>query len=223
MRRVTRAVLAAAVRGRGDRGGPWSEAVLAEFDQTTGRWEGLRWAVGGLRAVWYERRARTAVRIPRLVLAAAVVGLAAAFVLNQFALSARYMASGSMEPTVPVAGRFLLDKASFRVTGIERGDIVEFALPEEPGRHGVKRVIGLPGDTVACRDGVVELDGTPLDEPYLDGGAGTYDCGAPVVVPPGELFVLGDHREVSRDSRHWGPIPRSAVEGRLLTTFSLHL
>nr|BFE73635.1 hypothetical protein GCM10020092_069360 [Actinoplanes digitatis] len=76
-----------------------------------------------------------------------------------------------MEPTVPVAGRFLLDKASFRVTGIERGDIVEFALPEEPGRHGVKRVIGLPGDTVACRDGVVELDGTPLDEPYLDGGA----------------------------------------------------
>nr|BFE73636.1 hypothetical protein GCM10020092_069370 [Actinoplanes digitatis] len=65
MRRVTRAVLAAAVRGRGDRGGPWSEAVLAEFDQTTGRWEGLRWAVGGLRAVWYERRARTAVRIPR--------------------------------------------------------------------------------------------------------------------------------------------------------------
>ncbi|MET8152527.1 signal peptidase I [Actinoplanes sp. NPDC049668] len=223
MRRVTRAVLTAAVRGRRDRGGPWGEAVLAEFDQTSGRWEALRWAAGGLRAVWHERRAGTAVRIslPRLIMATAVVGLVAAFVINQFALSARYMASGSMEPTLPVAGRFLLDKASFRVTGLERGDIVEFAMPRASGRHAVKRVIGLPGDTVACRDGVVYVDGAPLDEPYLQAGAGTYDCGAPVLVPPGELFVLGDHREVSQDSRHWGPVPQSAVEGRLLTTFSL--
>jgi signal peptidase I len=224
MRRVTRAVLVAAVRGRRDRGGPWGEAVLAEFDQTTGQWEGLRWAAGGLRAVWHERRGRIKtlprrVRIQRRAAATALLGLLAAVIVNQFALTTRYMPSGAMEPTVPVSGRFLLDKVAFRVTGIDHGDIVEFAMPDLPSEHAVKRVIGLPGDTITCRDGVVLRNGTPLNEPYLTSASGTVDCGGPVVVPPDALFVLGDHREVSKDSRHWGPIPLSAVDGRLVTKF----
>jgi len=221
MRRAARAVLAAAVRGRRDQGGPWGEAVLTEFDQTSGRWEALRWTAGGLRAVWHERRTRDlprGVRIRRAIAGTAVLGLLAAFVINQFALTARFMPSGSMEPTVPVAGRFLLDKVSFRVTGLDRGDIVEFSIPEAPVRHTIKRVIGLPGDTITCVEGQVYRDGTLLDEPYLTGGQQTDDCGAPVTVPAGELFVLGDHREVSQDSRHWGPIPQGSVDGRLLTT-----
>ena len=222
MRRAARAVLVAAVRGRRDRGGPWGEAVLAEFDQTNGRWEALRWAAGGLRAVLHERRESLprAVRIQRAVAATAVVGLLAAILINQFALTARYMPSGSMEPTVPVAGRFLLDKVGFRVTGINRGDIVEFPIPDTPDRRTIKRVIGLPGDTIECREGRVYRDGVMLDEPYLTSdaqNARTVDCGAPVTVPSGTLFVLGDHRAVSMDSRHWGPIPQSAVDGRLLT------
>jgi signal peptidase I len=223
MRRATRAVLVAAVRGRRDRGGPWGEAALAEFDQTTGRWEALRWALGGLRAVWHERRARIktlprTVRIQRRIAATVVLGVFAALGVNQFALTTRYMPTGSMEPTVPVAGRFLLDKASFRVTGIDRGDIVEFSIPGLPSVRAIKRVVGLPGDTITCENGLVYRDGAPLDEPYLSpSGHGTYDCGAPIVVPPGALFVLGDHREVSQDSREWGPIPQATVNGRLLT------
>jgi signal peptidase I len=228
MRRVARAVLTMAVRGRRERGGPWGEAVLSEFDQTTGRWESVRWAAGGLHTVWRERRARVRelprrARIQRAIMATAALGLLASFAVNQFALSARYVASGSMEPTLPVAGRFLLDKVSYQVTGIDRGDIVEFAIPDSPTHKAIKRVIGLPGDVIECKAGRVYRDGVALDEPYVEvddpGGTGTEDCGAPVTVPPDRLFVLGDHRAVSRDSRHWGTIAQSTVDGRLLATF----
>ncbi|RSM47933.1 signal peptidase I [Actinoplanes sp. ATCC 53533] len=225
MRRAARAILVAAVRGRRERGGPWGEAVLAELDRTSGRWEALRWAAGGLRAVWHERRARVsdlprAVRIQRAVVATAVLSLPATLVINQFALTGRYMSSTAMAPTVPVAGRFLLDKVGFRMTGFARGDIIEFPIPDAPDDHTIKRVVGLPGDTIECRDGQVYRDGTALNERYLPGDpqiSRTIDCGGPVTVPAGDLYVLGDHRADSRDSRHWGPIPQRSVNGRLLT------
>ena len=222
MRRVARAVLAAAVRGRRARGGPWGEAALAEFDQTTGRWEAVRWAAGGLRAVWHERRARirtlpARVRIQRAMLGAALLALPMAVLVTQFVLTPRFMPSGSMEPTVQVLDRFLVDKVSFRLTGIRHGDIVEFDSPLDPGTHTIKRVIGLPGETIECRGGLVYRDGAVLSEPYVESAGSTVDCGPPVTVPAGELFVLGDHRLVSQDSRQWGTIPRDAVDGRLLT------
>lgn len=225
MRRAARVVLIVAVRGRRERGGPWGEAVLAEFDQTGGRWEALRWAAGGLRTVWHERRARVralprAARIQRAIAATAVLGLLAAFAINQFVLTGRYVPSNAMAPTVPVSSRFLLDKVGFRMTGLELGDIVDFPIPDAPDDHAIKRVVGLPGDTIECRDGRVYRDGAALDESYLPGGpeiSRTVDCGKPVTVPAGELYVLGDYRMASRDSRHWGTIPQSSVDGRLLT------
>jgi signal peptidase I len=222
MRRAARAVLVAAVRGRRDRGGPWGEAALAEFDQTTGGWEAVRWAAGGLRAVWHERRARIKtlpirVRVERAVIGAALLAVPAALVVNQFALTARYVPSGAMEPTMQVHDRFLLDKLSFRLTGLQRGDIVEFSAAQTADRKMHKRVIGLPGDTIECRGGMVYRNGAALAEPYLQTPAATNDCAAPLTVPAGEFFVLGDHREVSQDSRHWGTIPQEAVDGRLLT------
>jgi signal peptidase I len=222
MRRAARAVLVAAVRGRRARGGPWGEAALAEFDETTGRWEAVRWAAGGLRAVWHERRAKIktlprGVRVQRALLGAALVSLPAAVVVNQFVLTPRYVPSGSMEPTVQVQDRILVDRVGFRLTGIRYGDIVEFTTPQVPGSPVLKRVIGLPGDTIECRAGKVVRNGAALDEPYVAGGDSTDDCGAPVTVPAAELFVLGDHRMVSQDSRRWGTIPQEAVDGRLLT------
>ena len=222
MRRVARAVLVAAVRGRRARGGPWGEAALAEFDQTNGRWEAVRWAAGGLWAVWHERRAeiRTlprGVRAQRALLGAALLSLPAAVVVNQFVLTARYIPSGSMEPTVRVQDRILIDRVGFRLTGVRYGDIVEFSIPQVPGSPALKRVIGLPGDTIECRQGRVFRNGAALDEPYVERGDSTDDCGAPVTVPAAALFVLGDHRRVSQDSRRWGTIPQGAVDGRLLT------
>jgi len=222
MRRVARAVLVAAVRGRRDRGGPWGEAALAEFGQTTGRWEAVRWAAGGLRAVWHERRTKikalpTRVRIQRATVGVALLAIPVAIVVNLFVLTPRYIPSGSMEPTMQVRDRVLVDRVGFRLTGIQHGDIVEFAIPDAPGQLALKRVIGLPGDTIECRAGEVLRDGVVLDESYLESDASTTDCGAPVTVPAGAVFVLGDHRVVSQDSRHWGTIPESAVDGRLLT------
>jgi signal peptidase I len=122
-----------------------------------------------------------------------------------------------MEPALQIHDRFLLDKVTFRLTGLQRGDIVEFRTTQTADRKVLKRVIGLPGDTIECRAGTVYRDGTALAEPYLETPATTNDCAAPLTVPAGEVFVLGDHREVSQDSRQWGTIPQDAVDGRLLT------
>ena len=222
LRRLAWMVLVAAVRGRRAQGGPWGEAALAEFDQTTGRWEAVRWSAGGLRAVWHERRARIKslprrVRLQRAALVGALLSVPLAGIVNQFVLSPRYIPSGSMEPTLQVFDRFLIDKVSFHLTGVQRGDIVEFTTPAAPDYPVIKRVIGLPGDTIECRAGTVFRDGAALAEPYLEASTTTEDCVEPLTVPSGEIFVLGDHREVSQDSRTWGTIPLEAVDGRLLT------
>jgi signal peptidase I len=221
MRRAARTVLVAAVRGGRDRGRPWGEAALAEFDQTTGRWEAVRWAAGGLRAVWHEHRAKIKtlprrVRVQRAATGAVLLAVPLAVIVNQFALTPRYMPSGAMEPTLLIHDRFLIDKVSFHLTGLQHGDIVELTIPQAPDNYLLKRVIGLPGDTIECRDGIVYRDGIALNEPYLESGSSTADCGPARTVPAGALFVLGDHRLLSQDSRHWGMIPQQAVDGRLL-------
>jgi signal peptidase I len=227
VRRIAYAVLVAAVRGRHERGGPWGEAVLGEFHRTAGGWESVRWAAGGLRAVWQERRNRVRElprirRVRRRIVGTTVIALVAAVFVNQFLLTARFVPSGAMENTLLINDRYLVDKVSFRLTGIEAGDIVVFTAPpsidpDNPGRLFTKRVIGLPGDTVECRDGRVLRNGAILDEPYVaaDAGKPGTECD-PLTVPAGQLYVLGDHRAVSLDSRHWGPIAEDTVQGRYL-------
>jgi signal peptidase I len=226
VRRIAYAVLAAAVRGRRERGGDWGEAVLAEFAETVGDREAVRWAAGGLRAVWQERRARhrqlpRIVRIRRRAVRIALIGIAAGLVVNRFVLSVGYEDSGSMEPAYRITDHYLVDLAAFRLTGVHRGDVVQFPMPGTD-RLVVKRVIGLPGDTVECRDGRVWLNGAPLDEPYLPAGyagdpewARTDDC-APTTVAPHQFYVLGDHRIVSADSRKYGTVSEDALHGRVL-------
>jgi len=99
------------------------------------------------------------------------------------------------------------------------GDIVVFEYPNDISKDYIKRVIGLPGDQVAIRDGVVFVNGQQLAEPYLN-GAPTYCqfnelCNAgEIVVPPGNLFVMGDNRENSSDSREWGMLPFDRIVGK---------
>lgn len=220
IRRVAHAVLVRAVRGRKERGGDWGEAVLAEFGETTGDLEAVRWALGGLRAAWQERRRRVrhlprGVRVTRRAAAALLIAVVGGLAVNQWVMTVHMTASGSMENTLLVRDRYLVDKVSFHVTGLHRGDIVEASTP---GSVSVKRVIGLPGDTISCADGRVLVDGAPLDEPYLQTAypeQNRTDC-TTVTVPPGHLYLLGDHRLVSQDSRQRGPIREDTVTGRML-------
>lgn len=107
----------------------------------------------------------------------------------------------------------------FLFHGPERGDIVVFHHPSGVHRDLVKRVIGLPGETVEIRDGVVYIDGRRLEEPYLAGAERPTGDLAPVVVPEGAYFVMGDNRNHSQDSRVIGPIPKELIVGKAMLTW----
>lgn len=119
----------------------------------------------------------------------------------------------SMQKTLVEGQRLIEDKWSYRFKSPEQGDIVIIHGPESPLRL-VKRVIGLPGDVVDVRDGSVYLNGEQLFEPYALGMTEPGGMRFPHEVAPGHLFVLGDNREHSVDSRSFGPIALSSIEGK---------
>jgi signal peptidase I len=125
-------------------------------------------------------------------------------------------------PTVSAIERMLLPIAPIR-----RGDVIIFKYPKDPDRDFVKRVIGLPGDTIEMRHKKISINGKPLDEPYVhflyplsdnaDVTLGDPQINyGPVVVPPDFYFMMGDNRDNSEDSRYWGFMPRSYVKGKAL-------
>jgi signal peptidase I len=117
----------------------------------------------------------------------------------------------------PWIGR--IEKALFPIRDVQRGDIVVFKFPDEPEKDYIKRVIGLPGETIEVRDRQVYIDGRPLPEPYKihrnpKGLNFDQDDYAPRTIPEGALFCMGDNRDNSRDSRAWGFVPRDYLKGR---------
>lgn len=147
---------------------------------------------------------------------AVVVGaIVVALVVRTFLLQAFSIPSGSMETTLEISDRLLVNKLSYQFGEVERGDIVVFLKPEgliSPYDDLIKRVIGLPGDVVEGRDGQVFINGEALSEPYLDAGTVIGDF-APVEVPLDHVFVMGDNRGNSSDSRVFGPINVDRIEG----------
>ncbi|MGH9181469.1 MAG: signal peptidase I, partial [Acidimicrobiales bacterium] len=142
--------------------------------------------------------------------------LLAAFLIKTFLLQAFYIPSPSMEPTLNVQDRILVNKLSYRLHDVKRGDIVVFERP--PTEFGavrdlVKRVIALPGETVEGRDGVIFIDGEALPEPYLPAGTTTSAFG-PEVIPAGHYWMLGDNRGNSSDSRVFKSVDKSRFIGR---------
>jgi signal peptidase I len=117
----------------------------------------------------------------------------------------------------PVATR--LEKSLLPVREVRRGDVVVFKYPEDPDTDYIKRVVGLPGETVELRGGRTFIDGREIAEPYLIDKHRDYQNYPPLSVPPSRVpddcyFVMGDHRNNSRDSRSWGCVPRSLIRGR---------
>ncbi|MCS7251413.1 MAG: signal peptidase I [Anaerolineae bacterium] len=127
-------------------------------------------------------------------------------------VTARFQIEGSsMEPNLRDGEYVLISKISYWFGSPQRGDVVVFRFPHDPHRDFIKRIIGLPGETVAIRDGKVFIDGRPLEETYIRSPI-IYTYG-PVTLGPDEYFVLGDNRNASNDSHNWGTLPYSAIIG----------
>jgi signal peptidase I len=160
------------------------------------------------------RRRRVAVEWIVLIGAALVLAL----LIKTFLFQVFYIPSESMVPTLKVGDRVVVNKLSDVFGDVGRGDILVFEAPPEARSEDiadlVKRVVGLPGETLEGREGSVYVDGRRLDEPYLPEGTITRDFG-PTKVPAGHLFMMGDNRVASRDSRSFGPIEESTVIGRV--------
>jgi signal peptidase I len=137
--------------------------------------------------------------------------------VKAFLFEAFYIPSASMEPTLKKNDRVLVNKLSYRLHAVHRGDIVVFKRPPKVDpqyKDLVKRVIGLPGEVVEGKERRVFVNGTPLAERYLNGLA-TSEGFAPVKVPPNSYWVMGDNRQSSEDSRFFGPIPKHTIVGRV--------
>ena len=149
--------------------------------------------------------------------------LLAALVVKTYLFQPFYIPSGSMEPTLRVNDRLLVNKLSYKLHDVHRGDIVVFERP--PGeavgptnKDLIKRVIGVAGDTVEGRGGKVVLNGKPLSEPYLGTNTVTTEF-ASATVPRGHVWVMGDNRGNSRDSRFFGTIDEDLIVGRAFVRF----
>jgi signal peptidase I len=178
-----------------------------------------------------------------------IIALALAIVLRTFFVQAYKIPSASMYPTLLVGDHIIVNKLVyglrmpdsffgatpfaheipygrylFEFAPIHRGNVVVFVFPEDQSKDFIKRVIGVPGDTIEVKNGIVFLNGERADDPHahleLSPGERTQnserDYFGPFKVPPGEYFMMGDNRDRSYDSRFWGPVTRDAIEGRAM-------
>lgn len=170
--------------------------------------------------------------LPLLVLAALVV----AVVIKTFLIQAFYIPSASMENTLQLNDRVMVNKLAYQFGDLQRGDIVVFddprgVPPQEslfesirrnvgesvgisvPRSEFIKRIIGRPGERIEIRDNHVLINGQPIDEPYLKPGSAMADMD-PLIVPEREMFVMGDNRSSSQDSRAFGTVPVDTIVGK---------
>ena len=179
-----------------------------------------------------------------------VIAVVLALFIRTFVVQAFKIPTRSMEQNLLIGDHLLVNKFVFGpalspieravlpMKDIKRKDVIVFKYPEEPERDFIKRVIGLPGETVELRNKRVFINGKQLEEPYVyyledpppmpqesempndvQGGGDPRVHYGPVTVPPGQYFVMGDNRDNSQDSRYWGFLPRENVKGRALVIY----
>jgi signal peptidase I len=171
-----------------------------------------------------------------------VIAVILALFVRTWIVQAFKIPTGSMENNLLIGDHLLVNKFVFSpsasklqqlflpVDDISRGDVVVFKYPEDPERDFIKRVIGLPGETLEVRDKKIYINGKPLDEPYVHylqplGGQHEFtsfdvrDRYGPVTVPEAHYFVMGDNRDNSQDSRYWGFLPKHYLKGKALLIY----
>jgi signal peptidase I len=139
--------------------------------------------------------------------------------VRPFVMEAFWIPSGSMIPTLEIGDRVLVNKFIYRFTEPERGDIVVFTSVDNPDEDLIKRVVGVPGDEIAVRRGNLFLNGEPQKEPYTNKKLPDRSFFARTTVPEGHVFVMGDNRGNSADSRVFGPLPKKNIEGEAFLRF----
>ncbi len=141
------------------------------------------------------------------------------FFLVSFVAQAFRVQGTSMLPLLADGERIIVNKLSYRLRPIERGEVVVFWYPRDPSVSFIKRVLGRPGDTVETRRGQLFVNGQRVQEDYVRRNFRDEETLAPVVVPPGYYYVLGDHRSSSNDSRSWGEVPERYIYGKAAFRF----
>lgn len=135
-----------------------------------------------------------------------------AVLIQLFLAQSTRVESFSMEPTLFEAQRLVIEKVSYRLHTPERGDIVVVEAPDGGAIPLIKRVVGLPGEQISVQDGQVVVNGMPLSEPYLR--TITHGAMRQITVPAGHVFLMGDNRDHSYDSRSFGSVPIDDILGR---------
>lgn len=147
------------------------------------------------------------------------IALALAMFIVVFLFQPVKVEGTSMAPTIANQERLFINKFVYDFEPIRRGDVVVFWYPLDPSKSFIKRVIGLPGDTVTIRRGHVYINGRELREPYVLPRYFDDASYPPVHVPKGEYYVMGDHRDSSDDSRVFGPVPRRYIYGKAVFAY----
>ncbi|MEW6523434.1 MAG: signal peptidase I [Bacillota bacterium] len=156
-------------------------------------------------------------RALRETLETVLLALVIALVIRGFVMESFVVQGSSMEPTLLNSERLLVNKITFRLREPQRGDIIVFRYPRSPDRDYIKRVIAVAGETVEIKLGRVYVDGRVLSEPYLlRSGTANFPV---TMVPDGHVFVLGDNRGNSDDSRAFGPVPLELIKGKAFFVF----
>lgn len=150
-----------------------------------------------------------------------VLVLITALLIRSFIAQPFIVEGKSMEPTLSNAEYLIVDKIEYRLHDPKRGDVIVFRAPEAPDQNYIKRIIGLPGETVTIQNTTVYVDGKEISERYIASHAITQrsDDETPTFyleqkMGPNEYFVMGDNRDHSSDSRRWGPLPKENILGK---------
>jgi signal peptidase I len=145
-----------------------------------------------------------------------LVALAIAIFIVIFIIQPVKVEGTSMQPHLADQDRIFVNRFIYRFADIRREDIVVFGYPKDHSKSFIKRVIGIPGDEVEIREGVLYVNGSRMCEPYLSSEYQDYRSFPKAVVPSGQYFVLGDHRNSSNDSRQWGFVARNLIYGKAI-------